>query len=339
MLDSDRCWQAVLARDRAGDGRFFFGVLTTGVYCRPSCPARRPRRENVRFYETAKAAGKDGLRPCLRCRPLEPSPVDRMLALLDGSESMTLQDLSRRTGLSPSHLQRTFKAATGVTPKEYLEARRLEAFKSALRGNGKVTDAIYDAGYSSSSRAYEHARHLGMPLSAYRNGGLNVSIEYTTVASPAGPLLVAATGRGLCSVQFGSSGKQLLESLRKEFPAALLEPAGRRVERWADEIARLAPAGLPMDIPATAFQMKVWRCLQSIPRGEVRSYGEVARAIGRPKAVRAVAGACAANPLAVVIPCHRVVRADQTPGGYRWGSERKRKLLAAEYSERYERPR
>lgn len=349
MLNFDQCWKAVEQRDRAQDGRFYFGVTTTGVFCRPSCPARHPLRRNVRFYETLQQAEKDGLRPCMRCKPLEAAAGDpyaervrelcRYIAA-HAAEPLQLRDLARQAGLSPFHLQRSFKAIAGVTPKQYLEAERVRALKSGLKAPGGVAAAGFDAGFNSSSRVYERAdTRLGMTPSQYRRGGEGVSITYASAESPVGPMMIGATDRGLCSIQFGESREELLAALECEYPQALIEPMRRPADpafrRWMaalhDHLAGKQPhLDLPVDIRATAFQMLVWNYLQSIPYGSVESYAEVAKRIGRPKAARAVARACASNPVAIVIPCHRVIRGTGELGGYRWGLARKRAILDRE---------
>lgn len=349
MLNQDRCWQAVQKRDASKDD-FFFGVVTTGVYCRPSCPARLPLRKNVRFYETTAAAERDGLRPCLRCRPLDPvkdANAERMRAICRYIEShsdgsLTLDDLARRAGLSPFHFQRSFKAVVGLTPKQFLEAARLKKLKKSLRNSRNVTDAAYDVGFGSSSRLYERAdTRLGMTPAEYRRGGKGIVITHVTIDSPLGPLMMGATDRGLCFLQFGESPDVLLESLGREYPRAQLEamktPHSAEFEKWTEALTRHLSGAqphldLPVDIRATAFQMRVWRYLQSIPYGEVQSYSEVAAGIGQPTAVRAVARACASNKVALVIPCHRVIRGTGELGGYRWGLDRKRVLIDQERS-------
>jgi AraC family transcriptional regulator of adaptative response/methylated-DNA-[protein]-cysteine methyltransferase len=350
MLDEEKCWEAIGRRDRGRDGSFYFGVLTTGVFCRPSCPARRPLRRNVRFYATVAEAWQDGLRPCLRCRPLEAlsSLADaRILELCSymeahSQERLSLAKLAARAGLSRFHLQRSFKTTVGITPREYLDACRLRKLKPGLRRAGDVTEAVYEAGYGSGSRVYERVdTRLGMTPGQYRRGGEGVNITYVTVESPVGLLLLAATDRGICFVEFGDSAEELLAALRREYPAARLEamrqPPSPEFRAWIDGLnAHLEGAEprpeLPLDIRATAFQMEVWIYLQSIPYGEVQSYSEVAAGIGRPSAVRAVAHACATNPVAVLIPCHRVIRGTGGLGGYRWGLDRKRALIDMERS-------
>jgi AraC family transcriptional regulator of adaptative response/methylated-DNA-[protein]-cysteine methyltransferase len=352
MLDPDRCWSAVLERDARWDGRFFFGVLTTGVFCRPSCAARRPLRKNVRFYETTAAAQADGLRACLRCRPLQFGETDpnaaRIRAICRHIEEhddgpLKLRDLAALAGLSPFHFQRSFKAVAGVTPREFVDATRLRRFKSALRTAENVTAATFEAGYESAGNAYERSgTKLGMTPKQYRDGARNIDISHVVVRSPVGLMLIAATDRGLCSVQFGESERELVARLRSEYPQARLEhmrePRPPAFAAWIEALDRhlagVRPhVDLPLDIRRTAFQMRVWTYLQSIPYGEVRSYGEVAAGIGSPKAIRAVARACAANPLAIVVPCHRVIRATGDLAGYRWGLPRKRALLDLERSQ------
>jgi len=333
-----------MARDRSFDGRFFFGVVTTGVFCRPSCPARHPMRQNVRFFQDVNEARHAGLRPCRRCRPL----CDPQAAIKDlcryleehCEERPGLAALAARVGLSPFHLQRTFKAAVGVTPKQYLEAHRVRKLKKELRQAKDVTTAVYEAGFGSASRVYERAdSRLGMTPNEYRRGGGGVSIRYAAIDSPLGLALMGATDRGVCFVQFGENREDLIEALRREYPAAILEPAGDSppppFQQWLDGVSghlagAKASSDLPLDIQATAFQMRVWDYLRTIPAGKVQSYGEVAAGIGQPTAVRAVARACAGNRVAVVIPCHRVVRRDGESGGYRWGVERKEALLERE---------
>jgi len=343
-LNEERCWQAVERRDRDSDGEFFFGVVTTGVYCRPSCPARRPLRQNVRFYRTPEEAERDGLRPCRRCHPRDPASerVRKLCRYIEShcDQSPDLSELAARAGLSRFHLQRSFRAAVGVSPRQYAEACRLRRLKQGLREAGNVTAAVYDAGFGSSSRVYERAdTRLGMTPNQYRQGGRGVAVQYVAVESPVGLMMVGATDRGLCFVQFGDTREELLERLRREYPAATLEPMRdpRDPEfcKWVDALTRHLEGDqprldLPLDIRATAFQMRVWSYLQSIPYGEVQSYGEVAAGIGQPSAVRAVARACVTNPVAIAIPCHRVIRGTGELGGYRWNLARKRGLIDLE---------
>lgn len=353
MLNPDRCWEALEKRDISRDGQFFFGVLTTGVYCRPSCPARKPLRKNVRFYVVPADAEKDGLRPCLRCRPLATLGADpnterirRICRYIEShsEEPLKAADLAKKAGLSLYHFQRSFKAIAGVTPRQYVEAARLKNLKGSLRTSKDVTEAVYDAGYGSSSRVYERAdTRLGMTPNQYRQGGRNVAITCVTANSPVGLMMVGATDRGLCFVQFGEKKEDLEAQLRREYPAAkveaMQEPYPPEFQKWMDALARHLEGAqprldLPLDIRATAFQMRVWNYLQSIPYGEVQSYGEVASGIGQPTATRAVARACASNTVAVVIPCHRVIRGTGELGGYRWGLPRKRALIDRERSGR-----
>lgn len=339
-------WQAVLNHDRSFDGQFFYGVLSTGVFCRPSCPGRRPLRRNVRFYANPAQAEKDGLRACLRCRPLaltgaDPNAgrvadlcrfIEQRVAL---EQAPSLAELSGQAGLSPFHLQRSFKAITGVTPRQYADSCRLKRLKAGLRSEGQsITRSMVDAGYGSSSRLYERSdSQLGMTPGAYRRGGAGVHILFTTVATVVGPMLLGATERGVCSIQFGEDPERLLSG---EFPQALIERSDADpLTGWVTEVAsylegKRPSLDLPLDIQATAFQRLVWEYLQTIPRGETQSYGQVACAIGRPKASRAVANACASNRVAIAIPCHRVVREGGEPGGYRWGADRKRQILKSE---------
>ena len=349
-LDQESCWKAVLTKDRGWSGRFLYGVITTGVYCRPGCSARTPKRENVRFYRNAAEAEADGLRPCLRCRPTahdgDPN-TERIRQLCEyiransgNGEALSLEHLSRRAGVSPFHLQRTFKATVGISPKQFVERCRIEALKTKLRESDSVTAAVYDAGFGSSSRVYERSdSRLGMTPRTYRAGAKGVTITYATVETRLGQLMLGATTRGLCFLQFGDSAAQLLEMLRAEYPAATLQPMqapySQQFELWMVSLSRYLRGehvsfDLPLDVQATAFQMKVWMYLQSIPPGTTESYARVAAATGDPKAARAVARACASNPVAIAIPCHRVIRGDGDLGEYRWGVERKRALVETE---------
>lgn len=341
----DALWNAVMARDAAHDGTFVFAVSTTGVYCRPSCAARRPRRENVQFFSNPEQAERAGYRACLRCKPKSLSGN----AQLDGvkaicrfiehhlDEPVTLQRLGREFHQSPFHLQRRFKAALGITPREYADSCRLRLLKRNLQAGDSVTRAMYDAGYGSSSRLYERtASQLGMTPDKYRRGAIAAPIRYTCTGSPLGRMLVAATDRGICSIQFARSDGELIEGLKHEFPFATRKSDTGGLHAWVHALLRHMrgkdlDSALPLDIRATAFQRRVWTYLQSIPFGDTRSYSEVARGIGHPRAVRAVARACATNPVAVAIPCHRVVREDGSMGGYRWGIERKKALLEMEH--------
>jgi len=338
-------WQAVLARDARRDGTFFFCVKTTGIYCRPSCPARRPRRENVVFFRRPEEAEHAGFRPCQRCRPRAAADHQSQSGMARAvcryieshlDEPLTLGKLSRVFHKSPFHLQRTFKAAVGITPREYADSRRMERFKNELKAGRTVTHALYDAGYSSSSRLYERAgAELGMTPDAYRRGAIGMDIHYTLAASPIGRMLVGATRKGVCLVRFGDSDEELEAGLRREFPYAVKKRDDESLHAWRDLLlehlrGHTPDARLPLDIRATAFQKRVWNYLQQIPRGRTRSYSEVARAIGRPRAVRAVARACATNPVSIAIPCHRVIGSDGNLTGYAWGIEKKKKLLEME---------
>jgi AraC family transcriptional regulator, regulatory protein of adaptative response / methylated-DNA-[protein]-cysteine methyltransferase len=343
-VKDDPRWNAVLARDPARDGEFVFAVSTTGVYCRPSCPARRPSRERVQFFVRPEQAERAGYRACLRCRPKALSgngQADSVRAIcrfleqhLD--EPVTLARLGKEFRQSPFHLQRRFKAELGVTPREYADSCRLRLLKRNLQSGDNVTRAMYDAGYGSSSRLYERtASQLGMTPDKYRRGAIAATIRYAIADSPLGRMLVAATERGICAIQFGDSDSELLEGLKREFPFATRKMDETGLEAWTisllERMDGKAPNhSLPLDIRATAFQRRVWRYLQSIPVGATRSYNQVARSIGQPTGARAVARACATNPVAVAIPCHRVVRGDGSLGGYRWGIERKKSLLEME---------
>ncbi len=340
----DQNWAAVAARDSSQDGKFVFAVSTTGVYCRPSCPARRPRRENVTFFARPEQAEKAGFRACLRCRPQllsGNSQSDAVKAIcryieqhLD--EPITLQRLGKAFHQSPFHLQRRFKAVLGITPREYVDSCRMRQLKRNLQAGDNVTRAMYDAGYGSSSRLYEKtASQLGMTPDKYRRGAIAAAIRYTCADSPLGRMLIAATDRGICSIQFARSDGELIEGLKREFPFAVRKPDDSGLQSWVGALlsrmtGKELNSTLPLDIRATAFQRRVWTYLQSIPFGATRSYGEVAKAIGQPTASRAVARACATNPVAVAIPCHRVVREDGNISGYRWGVERKKTLLEME---------
>jgi AraC family transcriptional regulator, regulatory protein of adaptative response / methylated-DNA-[protein]-cysteine methyltransferase len=342
-MDDDTRWQAVLTRDRRCDGCFVFAVRSTGIYCRPSCPARRPRRAQVRFFAGPQDAERAGFRPCRRCQPRDTAApevelVRQVCRYIEDHPygPVTLTALGTHVGVGPSHLQRLFKSIMGVTPRQYVEARRLERFKDQLREGDAVAGALYDAGYRSSSQLYTQApARLGMTPTTYRKGGKGMDIMYTTTASPLGSLLVAATERGLCAVRFGESVADLEQALVREFPAATIRRDDAALRPWVDALVRYldgrqSQLDLPLDVQATAFQSRVYEALRAIPYGSTRSYSQVARAIGQPTAVRAVAHACATNPVALVIPCHRVVRDDGSLGGYRWGVERKRSLLTQE---------
>jgi AraC family transcriptional regulator of adaptative response/methylated-DNA-[protein]-cysteine methyltransferase len=346
-ISDDEAWRAVLARDARFDGRFVTAVRSTGIFCRPSCSARHPLRKNVQFFATPSHAEAAGFRACLRCRPkesaFEPSSataIERAREYLDSHahETVSLETLARHVGLSPSHLQRSFKQLLGVSPKEYQDARRVRQFKTRLRAGDTVSRATYEAGFGSSSRVYERAGELlGMTPASFRKGGAGLRIAYSIASTPIGRVLVATTDRGVCAVTMGASDSEVVAGLRSDFPNATLERNDDEHATWVRAVidrvvdpARATSHRIPLDVDGTAFQWSVWKALQEIPVGERRSYTDVAKAIGRPKAVRAVARACATNRVAVVIPCHRVVREGGAVSGYRWGVERKRKLLDQE---------
>ena len=348
-------WESVLQRDPTADDRFLYGVTTTGIYCRPSCPSRRPKRDNVAFFSSVAAAEHAGFRACQRCRPNRAkSPhraVERARAYIDshladlGEERITLELLGKQSGVSPYHLQRKFKEVVGLTPAQYIRARRSELLKDELKRGETVSRATFGAGYGSSSRVYgDSDRRLGMTPATYRRGGAGAHIDYVTAGTSLGTLLVGATDRGVCAVTLGNDSKTLEAALENEYPAATrkhVATPSSSLAQWVSEIIEAVDSDrvrldIPLDIQASAFQWRVWRALQDIPFGETRSYSEIASAIGSPSAVRAVASACANNRAAVVIPCHRVVRLSGELGGYRWGIERKRQLLEKERATREE---
>lgn len=342
-------WNAVAGRSRAADGAFVYAVSTTGIYCRPSCPSKRPRRENVQFFPLPEAAEQAGYRACRRCHPEQLPATDpaaervrracRMIdvALAEGEGGApSLAALGAAVGVSAHQLQRSFKRQLGISPRDFADARRLARVKAGLRQGEGVAGALYDAGYGSSSRLYERSdAQLGMTPATYRNRGKGMDVAFTIAACPLGRLLVGATARGVCAVSLGSSDQSLEADLRKEYAAASIRRDETALGGWVAAIiahleGKTPDLALPLDLQATAFQRRVWRELQKIPYGSTASYGAIARRIGKPAAVRAVANACAGNRAALVIPCHRVVREDGALGGYRWGVERKEKLLAAE---------
>ena len=341
--DEDR-WQAVLRRDRAADGAFFFSVRSTGVYCRPSCAARRPRRENVAFHATREDAERAGFRPCKRCRPDQPALAERHAAAIaracreiESAETPPrLDELARTAGMSRFHFHRLFKAATGLTPRDYAAAQRARRLRDGLARGKRVTDALYAAGFNSSGRFYsESGKLLGMTPTRFRAGGAGETIRYALAKCSLGALLVAATRKGVCAISLGADARALSRELARRFPRARRVAGDPDFERWVARVVGFveAPARgleLPLDLRGTAFQLRVWRALRAIPPGSTASYAEVARRIGAPRAVRAVARACATNPLALAVPCHRVLRADGALAGYRWGIERKRALLERE---------
>jgi AraC family transcriptional regulator of adaptative response/methylated-DNA-[protein]-cysteine methyltransferase len=335
----DSRWQAVLTRDAAADGAFYVAVRSTGIYCRPVCPARRPKREQVSFFDTAEAARGAGYRACRRCHPDEAGAQQRLVEdvkriIETAEESLTLSDLAAQVSISPFHLQRLFKRHTGLTPRQYTAALRADRLKLDLRRGLSVTEAMFEAGYGSSRGLYENARRdLGMLPSTYRHGGRGERIAYGIKKCRLGHVLVAATEYGVCFVALGD-GPEVLDDLRAELPNATLVDDGSTVAPYLDAVDAaldgVPAADVPLDARGSAFQQRVWTAIRAIPAGQTRSYSEIARSIGAPAAVRAVAGACAANPVAVLTPCHRVVRKDGGAGGYRWGAAKKQALLEAE---------
>ena len=337
-------WTAVTVRDQQADSHFWYGVLTTGVYCRPQCPSRLAWRENVRFFGSREDARAAHLRACKRCRPdddrmeaAQAEAVRRACRLIEDAEELpTLEALAAVAGLSPFHFHRQFKALAGVTPRQYAVAHRARRVRDRLAGDGTVTSVLYDCGFNASSRFYETVTAmLGMPPRTYRKGGAGETIRYAIARCSLGQLLVAATDKGICAIQFGDAADRLRSDLAKRFPRATISAGDAGFEAMITAtIAHAEQPGdrfpLPLDIRGTAFQQRVWLALQAIPRGKTARYREIAAAIGQPEAVRAVAGACAANPLAMAVPCHRVVRADGDLSGYRWGQARKAELLKRE---------
>ena len=348
-MNESVAWESVLRRDASADDRLLYGVTTTGIYCRPSCPSRRPKRDNVAFFSSVEGAERAGFRACQRCRPNRAKSPNTAVArarsfidshIADSSEErITLDVLGQASGMSPSHLQRKFKESFGLSPAQYIRARKSERLKDELKRGETVSRASFGAGYGSSSRVYEAAdASLGMTPATYRRGGLGMHIEYVITPTSLGSLIVAATERGVCAVMLGDSAGFLESSLAREYPAATRERAtasSTRLGGWVAEIVKGLDGGkgrsdIPLDVQASAFRWKVWHELQKIPVGETRTYSEIAGAIGAPKAARAVASACAKNPVSLVVPCHRVVRRSGELGGYRWGLERKRSLLDKE---------
>lgn len=339
-------WAATIARDAAADGHFYYAVTTTGIYCKPSCPSRRARRGNVRFYDTPAAARQDGFRPCKRCLPDQTNIPDRhaqaiakACRCIEQAESCPgISELAGAAGMSRFHFQRVFKALTGLTPRAYAEATRKRRLHAALEQSASVTDAIYEAGFNSSGRFYESVHGmLGMTPTTYRAGGAGLAIRFALGECWLGTILVAATERGVCAISLGDDADALLRELEDRFPRAQLLGAEPDFDRWVAQVVGFVQQpslglDLPLDIQGTAFQQRVWLALRDIPPGSTTSYGEIAERIGHPTAARAVARACASNPLAVAIPCHRVVRTDGALSGYRWGVERKRALLEREAS-------
>ncbi len=342
--EHDSRWQAVVTRDRTADGRFLYSVRSTGVYCRPSCAARLANPRNVRFHASTADAEAAGFRPCKRCRPDQPPlahqhaalVADACRAIADAETVPLLAALARCAGLSPHHFHRVFKAATGVTPRDYAAARRAERVRGSLTKSSRVTDAIYDAGFGSSSRFYERSDViLGMTPTRFRDGGAGEVIRFAVGETSLGAILVAVSGKGVCAILMGDEPEALVRDVQDRFHKADLVGADAGFEATVAAVVGLVEAprlglSLPLDVRGTAFQQLVWRALTELPAGSTASYADIARAVGRPGAVRAVAQACGANPLAVAIPCHRVVRTDGSLSGYRWGVERKRALLDRE---------
>ena len=342
-METEVLWRAVEARDARFDGAFVFGVKTTGIFCRPSCSARKPKRENVQFFAETAEAEACGYRSCLRCRPTHAASADPQVMMavaacreIEEMPEASLDELAGTAGLSTYHFQRRFKEIVGVSPKKYSEAIKMERFKEGIRDGSDVVTAMYDAGYGSSSRLYEKAaENLGMTPAIYKKGGKGMNINYIITDCELGKMLVARTPRGICSVTFGDSDKELRDGLDKEFPNAEIAENNHDLRTAVDAIIKYLEGNnkrlvLPLDLKATAFQMQVWDILRKIPYGETRSYSEIAEEMGDKKKVRAVASACAKNRVALLIPCHRVIASDGRLSGYRWGIERKKKLLAAE---------
>ena len=343
--EEEELWQAVLARDSTRDGSFVVAVKSTGIYCRPSCPARRPRRDRVAFFRLPEAAEQAGFRACLRCHPKRARLVDPQVEMVQrvcryietqDESAITLAELAQHVGISAFHLQRVFKSVMGISPRQYADACRIDRFKSRVRESGSVTRSMYDAGFGSSSRLYARASsELGMTPATYGRGGRGAVISYTIAKCSLGFLLVAGTEKGLCAVKLADIEAQLESDLRAEYPEAEIHRNDQALRRPLQDLldyldGKQPRLDLPLDIQATAFQWQVWENLRAIPYGETRSYAQVANGMGQPKAVRAVARACATNPVALVIPCHRVIREDQSLGGYRWGLERKKRILEKE---------
>jgi AraC family transcriptional regulator of adaptative response/methylated-DNA-[protein]-cysteine methyltransferase len=355
---ADACWRAVQNRDKGADGTFVYAVRSTGIYCKPSCPSRKPRREQVDFFPLPAVAEQKGFRSCKRCKPQfarvqDPRTdavaricreIDQQVQSGDGPADgggrsdfrLTLPELSASNGMSAHQLDRAFRRVMSISPRQYADAQRMKLLKTRLKKGDDVTTALYDAGFGSSSRLYERAPgHLGMTPAAYRQGGAGMEIHYTIVSSPLGRLLVGATARGISALYLGKEDARLETALRKEYPRAEIHHNRNGLQNWVGKILEHLRGhephlDLPTDVQATAFQRRVWEELRKIPYGTTKTYSQVARAIGNPTAIRAVARACATNPVSVVVPCHRVVREDGNLAGYRWGRERKRELLEQE---------
>ncbi|HLI30622.1 MAG TPA: bifunctional DNA-binding transcriptional regulator/O6-methylguanine-DNA methyltransferase Ada [Terriglobia bacterium] len=343
--DHSAWWRAVEERDHKFDGAFVYAVFSTGVYCRPSCPARRPTRDRVVFFRSSEIAQDSGFRPCRRCHPeanrradLRAQRAEEVCRYIEAhvEEPVTLGQLAGKFGIDPSHLQRTFKLAVGISPREYADACRMSVVKMRLRDGQPVTEALYQAGFGSGSRLYERSSsHLGMTPATYRKGGKGMRISYAIVPTSLAWVLVGSTERGVCTVRLGDSKKALEAELKAEFPYAGFERSNPKLSQWVGEIVRRvqgkeASTEIPLDVQATAFKRRVWQALCEIPHGATRSYQDVARSVGKPRAYRAVANACASNPVAIVVPCHRVIRSDGSLGGYGGGIERKQELLRLE---------
>ncbi len=343
-VNTDYAWEAVLSRDCRGDGRFVYAVSSTRVYCRPSCPSRRPTRTHVTFFDSPQLAESAGYRACLRCRPQSSAGseaeerVERARRYLDdhAGEPITLRRLAAHVGLSPFHLQRAFANRVGLSPKAYQDVKKMTRFITSLKRGETVTNATYEAGFGASSRLYARVHEdFGMTPSAFRFGGKGVTLRYTTVSTAVGRMLVAVTERGIATVSLGETEAALVASLRSDYPKAVFRRDRKGLEQPVSCLLQClngsaAVGRLPLDVKATVFQRRVWQALQQIPRGQTRSYQQIARAIRQPTAARAVARACAGNPVAVAIPCHQVVRGNGQLAGYRWGLERKQRLLALE---------
>jgi AraC family transcriptional regulator, regulatory protein of adaptative response / methylated-DNA-[protein]-cysteine methyltransferase len=336
-------WRAIVERDEAKDGLFVFGVRSTGIYCKPSCPARHPNRERVVFFSQPDEAERSGFRACKRCHPREERSsagaelIQRTCAYIEANldEKLTLENLSRQAGLSPFHFQRTFKKVLGISPRQYVEARRLEKVKRSLTNGETVTNSLYAAGFTSKSRLYEKNTRLGVSPGTFRRGGEGLHIHYTIVDTRIGRVLLAATERGACAVCMGTSDDAVEAAFREDYYAADLHRDDEGMKKWTEALRSYFdghefPRDLPLDVQATAFQLKVWKEIQSIPYGRTATYSNIAKSLGTPQSTRAVARACATNPVAIVIPCHRVVGKDGSLRGYAWGVKRKKTLLSLE---------
>jgi len=343
LQSRSQMWTAVLARDSRCDGSFVFAVRTTGIYCKPSCPAKRPRMDNVVFFSAPAEAEQSGFRPCHRCHPRddESKPgitlVDYICKYIEANldRKLTLSNLSIQAGISPYHLQRTFKQAVGLSPREYIQTRRLAKMKVLLMNGHTVTKALYGAGFSSRSRFYGNSGQFGMSAGVFRRGGKGLRVAYSIVNCPLGRLLVAATPKGVCAVFMGDTDSVVESALTKEYPRADLYRTNSGLQKWVSAIlnyfaGQQANLNLPLDIQASTFQRRVWKEIQAIPYGSTSTYGQIATELGDPNAARAVAKACATNPVSLVIPCHRVVGKNGELRGYRWGEKRKKDLLTLE---------